>query len=302
MFDISVFRKHARHIVRALGFLAPKHPCGMSYSKVHALIELGQNSPISAKALSEALWLDKSSISRLISDLVEENLLTEATDPNDTRSKLISLTSKGVEKLAEINAGADRQVKAVLSFLSPSEQELVAKGFEKYAQALKKHSVIGNLEIRAIMPDEDTAMAQICRDVLREFGADRAGFAYVDSELDSLSRVYAQSGWQYLVCKQADQILGGAGIGPLQGANAQYCELKKMYLSETSRGLGIGRVLINTLLNEARAMGYVYCYLETLTSMVSAIALYERLGFQKLDKPLGNTGHFGCDAWYLLEL
>ena len=36
--------------------------------------------------------------------------------------------------------------------------------------------------------------------------------------------------------------------------------------------------------------------------MADARRLYEKKGFEKLDRPLGATGHFGCDAWYAREL
>jgi putative acetyltransferase len=36
--------------------------------------------------------------------------------------------------------------------------------------------------------------------------------------------------------------------------------------------------------------------------MDAAKRLYERTGFRRLDRPCGSTGHFGCDAWYALDL
>jgi putative acetyltransferase len=48
--------------------------------------------------------------------------------------------------------------------------------------------------------------------------------------------------------------------------------------------------------------GYKTCYLETIRAMTTARALYQKYGFKKLDAPMGNTGHFGCDAWFTLSL
>jgi putative acetyltransferase len=55
-------------------------------------------------------------------------------------------------------------------------------------------------------------------------------------------------------------------------------------------------------LQAARALGHRQCYLETLRGMDQAQALYERTGFRRLDGPMGSTGHFGCNRFYLLDL
>jgi putative acetyltransferase len=52
----------------------------------------------------------------------------------------------------------------------------------------------------------------------------------------------------------------------------------------------------------ARAFGYRRCYLETLRGMDSAMKLYERSGFHRIGAPRGQTGHGGCNTFYLLEL
>ena len=60
--------------------------------------------------------------------------------------------------------------------------------------------------------------------------------------------------------------------------------------------------MIAACLAVARELGYQRCYLETLTGMDTAQQLYQSFGFEKLCAPLGNTGHFSCDRYYLLAL
>ena len=48
--------------------------------------------------------------------------------------------------------------------------------------------------------------------------------------------------------------------------------------------------------------GYRRLYLETRQTMRQARRLYERNGFTPVGKPIGHTGHFGCDAWYVRDL
>ncbi len=60
--------------------------------------------------------------------------------------------------------------------------------------------------------------------------------------------------------------------------------------------------MLDRCLAAARGRGYRRCYLETLTAMDVAQALYVKAGFQRLAAPLGATGHSGCNRHYVLEL
>lgn len=159
------------------------------------------------------------------------------------------------------------------------------------------------LELRPIEPRDDAAVAAVIRQVMPEFGASGPGFALHDPEVNGMSAAYAVPGRAYwVVVDEAGRVLGGAGIAPLDGGIPGVCELRKMYFLPEARGRGVGERLLRRCLAFAQQAGYRTCYLETLAGMTQAQKLYRRLGFQPLDKPLGATGHFGCDRWYALEL
>ena len=157
--------------------------------------------------------------------------------------------------------------------------------------------------IRPITAADDAAVAAIIRTVMPEFGASGSGFAINDPEVDWMSRAYAAPDHHYFVLESVDgEILGGAGVAPLAGADGETCELRKMYFLPAARGLGAGAMMMATCLEAARASGFRRCYLETLTGMDAAMRLYERSGFRRIRQPLGATGHGGCNTFYLLEL
>lgn len=159
------------------------------------------------------------------------------------------------------------------------------------------------LSLRHMTPEDDPAVAAIIRRVMPEFGADGPGFAIHDAEVDCMSAAYGQPGRGYwVVVEPGGRVVGGGGIAPLEGGEPGVCEVKKMYFLPEARGRGAGERLLRECLRFAREAGYRYCYLETLTSMTGAQKLYRKLGFQPLARPLGATGHFGCDRWYGLEL
>lgn len=156
--------------------------------------------------------------------------------------------------------------------------------------------------IRPITAADDAAVAAVIRAVMPEFGASGPGFAINDPEVDQMSAAYAGPRCAYFVVERDGEVLGGGGIAPLDGGAADTCELRKMYFLPALRGLGAGRALMATCLEAARAAGFQRCYLETLTGMDTAQRLYERSGFARIPGPLGATGHFGCNRFYLREL
>jgi len=105
----------------------------------------------------------------------------------------------------------------------------------------------------------------------------------------------------YLVATMNGKIVGGCGVAGFNGSN-EICELRKLFLLQESRGLGLGKSLTQECLAYAKSKGYKKCYLDTLTSMKSAISLYEKLGFKHLEGPLPETLHNGCDIWMIKAL
>lgn len=155
--------------------------------------------------------------------------------------------------------------------------------------------------IRPIETRDNASVAAIIRVVMPEFGADGPGFAIHDAEVDAMHMAYARSGCAYFVVESEDRVRGGGGVAALDG-EADTCELRKMYFLPELRGKGAGSALIRRCLDAARALGYRRCYLETLTGMDAAQKLYEKQGFARIPAALGNTGHFSCNRFYLLDL
>lgn len=162
--------------------------------------------------------------------------------------------------------------------------------------------MISGFQIRPITAADNAAMAAIIRRVMPEFGAGGAGFAIHDAEVDTLRESYAAPRCAYFVVERDGIVLGGCGIAPLQNGDADVCELRKMYFLPEARGGGAGQAMMQRCLDAARAAGFLRCYIETLTGMDGAQKLYERSGFHRIDSPLGGTGHFSCNRFFLRNL
>lgn len=165
------------------------------------------------------------------------------------------------------------------------------------------HALISpQVEIRPIMNTDNQSVAKIIRQVLEDLNVPKVGTAYADKSLDAMFESFQNQGAQYFVVSKNNRLLGGAGIAPLNGADNDICELQKMYFLKEARGHGYGELMMQRCLDFARAQGYTKCYIETMPYMAAAQKLYIRSGFQKIDQPLGDTGHYSCTVWFLKTL
>lgn len=156
--------------------------------------------------------------------------------------------------------------------------------------------------IRKIQPGDNATLAIIIRTSLAEFGANKPGTVYFDDTTDHLYKLFQQPGSIYFVAELDGVILGGAGIYPSEALPQGTCELVKMYLKHIMRGLGLGKKLIEKCIEFAKNSGYIQVYIETMPELRKAVTVYEKFGFEYLNGPLGNTGHFGCDVWMLKKI
>ncbi|MDH7448256.1 GNAT family N-acetyltransferase [Aquimarina sp. 2201CG14-23] len=161
---------------------------------------------------------------------------------------------------------------------------------------------MSTIKIRSVSSKDNKALAQVIRDVLIEMGVPKVGTAYEDEALDMMYETYDAPRKMYYVVEEDGKIIGGAGIAQLEKEASEICELQKMYFLPEARGRGLGSKMMNTCLDFAREQGFTKCYLETMPYMKDARKLYGKVGFKSLDKPMGDTGHYSCQAWMIKEL
>jgi putative acetyltransferase len=159
-----------------------------------------------------------------------------------------------------------------------------------------------NIIIRHIEPTDNTALAQVIRGALEEFGANKPGTVYFDPTTDHLYELFQTNGAVYYVALIDGILVGGCGIFPTENLPEATCELVKLYLHKNARGTGLGKKLMLQSMQWAKENGYKTVYLETMPELSTAVSMYEQLGFVKINQPLGNSGHCGCDIWMTKSL
>ncbi|WP_228851988.1 GNAT family N-acetyltransferase [Aegicerativicinus sediminis] len=156
--------------------------------------------------------------------------------------------------------------------------------------------------IREISLADNKSIAKVIREVLIEMGVPKVGTAYADSALDCMYETYDHPRCIYFLAIKDGEVVGGCGISPLQKGDPQVCELQKMYILNRVRGEGIGKRLIDRCLHKAKEFKFKSCYLETMPYMERARRLYAANGFNYIDGPMGDTGHYSCNVWMLKDL
>jgi putative acetyltransferase len=119
------------------------------------------------------------------------------------------------------------------------------------------------------------------------------GFA---NELETLPGSYARPEGRLLLASVKDEAAGCVGLRRL---DPEVCEMKRLYVRPAYRGVGAGRMLAQAIVAEGRAAGYRRMRLDTLSTMVGALAVYRKLGFRDIapyrDNPIPGAVYLELD-------
>ena len=159
------------------------------------------------------------------------------------------------------------------------------------------------LKYRRIEAADDAAIAGIIRSNLEKLHLNVPGTAYFDPQLDHMSAYYsvdAEKQAYFVALDEVDRVIGGVGAAEFAGI-PDCAEIQKLYLDDSAKGKGCGKALMKIAEDWAREAGYKRLYLETHSNLTAAMGLYEKLGFQPIERPAAVL-HGTMDHFYLKEL
>jgi GNAT superfamily N-acetyltransferase len=139
------------------------------------------------------------------------------------------------------------------------------------------------LKVLTLAQAESPAQIAQARELFLEY-AQSLGFSLCfqnfDHELAGLPGDYAPPDGRLLLAEYEGQLAGCVALHELE---AGICEMKRLYLRPRFRGKGLGRVLAERIIAEARTIGYQRMRLDTVEPvMKDAVAVYRKLGFKEV--------------------
>jgi len=131
----------------------------------------------------------------------------------------------------------------------------------------------------ALEPSDLAAVRDLWREYWESIGLPEE-FQGFGEELKGLPGAYGAHGGALLIASFQTK---PAGTIALRQLNDRAGEIKRLYLRPAFRGHGLGRHLLQTVIERAQAMGYEALYADTLPSMAEALSLYASLGFERVE-------------------
>lgn len=127
--------------------------------------------------------------------------------------------------------------------------------------------------------DEIAIVRSLMREYQQRLGIDLC-FQGFEAELAALPGSYAPPSGRLLLALREDTPVGCVALQRVSDSRA---EMKRLYVPQSARGLGVGRRLVTETLAAAQATGYSEVVLDTLPNMVEAQRLYQQFGFREIE-------------------
>ena len=134
---IEAFRTDLRFFERAIERIN-KSTClmGINIPQCHTIMEIGMANSLSVNALAEKMNVDKSTVSRQVEKLVQNDLVTRITTAEDRRKVNISLSPKGLDIYKQMNTVLNEQFSTAFQAIPPAELKVFLKVFKQLAHKL----------------------------------------------------------------------------------------------------------------------------------------------------------------------
>ena len=283
---IADVRRFNRTVTERLGVVRDRFlGLGRPLGEARLLWEIGDGCEL--RMLRARLRLDSGYLSRSLRSLEDAGLVTVAASPADRRTRVARLTRKGRRERVRLDQRSDGLAASMLEPLNGRQRgELVAA-----MQTVERLLTASLVEVRVVDPLHPDAQ----RCLTAYFGElERRSNTVLDPATVASAKpeeMRAPHGAMLVAYLRGEAI--GCGAVKLHGREP--CEIKRMWVADSTRGLGLGRRLLAELEAAACDAGARVAHIETNHTLTEAIALYRSSGY--VEVPAFNDEPF-ADHWF----
>jgi DNA-binding MarR family transcriptional regulator/GNAT superfamily N-acetyltransferase len=272
--QVAQVRRFNRTVTQRAGALDDRFLAhGRPLAEARLLWEIGPGG-CEVRALRARLGLDSGHASRLLRALEADGLVEVVPSAADRRVRTATLTAAGLAERALLDERSDELARSFLEPLTGAQRERLVAAMAVVDRLLTAAAV----QVRTVDPEHPDAR-QCFRAYFGEL--DRRS----DEGFDPAAGIPAEPhelrppAGQLLVAYLRAEAVGCGAVKHHRGAPS---EIKRMWVAETVRGLGIGRRLLGELEACAARSGAHAVRLETNRALVEAIALYRSAGYREV--------------------
>ena len=272
--QIEQVRRFNRIVTQHVGALEESYlRRGRPLGQARLLHEIGPDG-LEVRSLRDRLKLDSGYVSRLLRALEGQGLVETQSGKGDGRVRRAVLTPKGHAERNTYDALSDELAASFLAPLDPGQRERLVSAMAEVERLLRAGAVELRLEA-ADSPAAQSCLEQYFKELAERF---EVGFDPARSNSASVAEMTPPAGF-FMVAWLDGQ---PAGCGALKVSDALTGEIKRMWTSQSSRGLGIARKVLRSLEEKAREVGLARLHLETNRTLTEAQALYRREGYEEV--------------------
>jgi DNA-binding MarR family transcriptional regulator/GNAT superfamily N-acetyltransferase len=284
---VQRLRSFNRRVTERIGaldetYLSRGRPLGAS----RLLWEIGPDGT-DVRALRSRLALDSGYISRLLRTLEREGLVTVGPLDSDRRVRIVSRTATGDAEAVELDRLSDDLARGLLAPLSGRQRTQLLEAVATVERML----TAGMVEIAPA--DATSDHVRFCVDSYFTELDQRmdGGFDPARSRYADIADFVEPAGMVLLARLRGEPV----GCGALRFHAGDVAEIKRMWLAQDVRGLGLGRRLLDELEQFARERGSRLVRLDTNHVLTEAIAMYRAAGYVEV-APFNDEHH--ADHWF----
>jgi DNA-binding MarR family transcriptional regulator/GNAT superfamily N-acetyltransferase len=272
--EVEQVRRFNRAVTQRVGALSDHYLSrSRPLSACRVLWEIGVEGA-EVRALRAQLDIDSGQLSRVLRLLEADGLIEVRPSPADARIRLARLTPAGLRERGVLDDRSDELARSILAPLEPAQREQLVTAM----RSVERLITVSLVQTRLVDPEHPDA-----RRCLRAYYAElsRRSDRPFDPRSGSTAEpheVRAPAG-AFVVAYLNGEPIGCGAVKHLAGGPS---DIKRMWVAESARGLGIGRRLLRELERIALESGAGTARLETNAALVEAIALYRSAGYAEV--------------------